>query len=256
MTEPAKHGAPFSHALDDSQRFSRVSIADLLLVTLGTAIVIWFWLPIRRELNDAETTVIVLFAPVYGSAIAFVFVSLYRAQNSLMPFATQPGHMLLLLIGTTTAAIGLLARGVPTPTEDVQKLEGLTTVCRVACALTGAGLLIFSAGLLLALALGTSEESPRWRWVFQLIAASIAVLFLGGCCVPVPHMSWYSPLVTVSGLLIVGTPILLLAASIVAIVEDLAHRTPRDFWHWLGLAAFFGIPLQIVVLAIVASYSR
>jgi 4-amino-4-deoxy-L-arabinose transferase-like glycosyltransferase len=40
---------------------------------------------------------------------------------------------------------------------------------------------------------------------------------------------------------------LLLAATIAAIIEDFRRREARDFWHWLGLAVFFGAPVHLAV---------
>jgi hypothetical protein len=252
MNEPAKHGAPFSHPPDDPLRISRVSIADLLLITLGTAIVIWFWLPLEGKLNRSETAVTIAFAPLYGSAIAAVLIALFRAHRILPPFPTQPGHWLLLLVGVTFVAVGLLAKATDLESSNAPRGE-IWKFWQVVCILAVGFLFLFSAGMLFTVAFGVVEESARWRWFFQLTAALIVTLFFGGCCVD-PLGS--PPMLFLLAIPLVGLFILILVAAVAAIVEDRLHRLPRDFWHWLGLAAFFGIPLHFVVLVIVARYAR
>src|SRR5262245_11460678 len=253
MHEPSNSGAPFSRPTQ-SRRINRLSIADLFLITLGTAIAIWFWLPLRDTLNAPQMGIIVAFAPLYGSAIAAVFISAFRAHKNLAPFASQPGHWLLLLIGYLTIALGLFPKGEPLLSDNPQKLEGLIPIIQVMCALAAIVLLLFSAALLLSMAFGPVEESPRWRWTFQLLVATAAIPFVGGCLGPVA--TDVMPLTVVALIVFFAIPVALLGSSIAAVGEDVLHRVPRDFWHWLGVAAYFGVPIQIVLLSIVTMYSR
>lgn len=252
MNDPAIHVKLPTLPRDDSLRINRLSIADLLLITLGTAIAIWILQPSGTAPGIAQATVAIVFAPLYGAAIAATLLAISRSHRNLAPFATQPGHRLLLLIGTTFAAIGLAAKGI----SNHGQTRGMwSPVLDTLCVLVAAVLLLFSAGLLLSMAFGELEESPRWRRVFQLTAAMVAVPFVGGCCLD-PLGGRPFPLVVILAIPVFGTPILLFATMLAAIIEDLWRQSPRDFWHWIGVAAFFGIPSHLVLFLAVEQYSK
>jgi hypothetical protein len=51
---------------------------------------------------------------------------------------------------------------------------------------------------------------------------------------------------------LISIPLGRFVAIAIAVVQDLRQRQPRDFWHWLGVAALFGVPLHLAALAIAA----
>jgi hypothetical protein len=99
----------------------------------------------------------------------------------------------------------------------------------------------------IALATGTNEdETVYWKFVLRMIVWALVLEFV----------IWL--LLVARGpellLLVLGPPLVLMAAFVAAAVNDLRQRNYRDFWHWLGVAAFAGLPIHVVLLIIAALF--
>src|SRR5262245_34478256 len=99
MNEPATNTSPLLRPPPELIRSNRLSIADLLLITLGTAIAIWILHSPQESRETPNVFVNVCMAPLYGSAIAAVLLACYRVAMT-EPFITEPGHWLLWMLGT------------------------------------------------------------------------------------------------------------------------------------------------------------
>jgi hypothetical protein len=224
-------------------RSNRLSIADLLLITLGTAIAIWFLHSPQTSRETPFVFVNVCMAPLYGSAIAAVLLGCYRVAMAV-PFKTEPGHWLLVMIGTVFLGCGMLSRfSLPYQFDPENNFsvgpQGLLF-------LFGICLLMVSLGLVVASVYANDHQPLRWRIVFRLIGwmlllGVIVSLFLpaGGA---VYILMWLLPLI--------GLALLTLAflTTIFAAIMDLRERRYRDHWHWLGVAAFLGLPAHLGLL--------
>jgi len=227
---------------------NRLSIADLLLITLGSAIAIWVLQPPGGVYSRSWTAVNVAFSPLYGAALAVVILAV-RADLKLKSFATQPGHWLLLWFGTLFATVGFAAKGATVPREI---LKEWSLVPQTLCVLASVCLALFGALLLLSLAIGDMEPSPRWRRVFQLMLAWAVTPVV---CVLLAAAVYrnMAALIFVTAIFF-AVPVILLVASIIAVAQDLRESKRRNFWHWLGVATLFGLPLHVVLLVVVANF--
>jgi hypothetical protein len=204
---------------------------------MGTAIAVWILQPPSGPRRIILAVVNIVMSPFYGCAVAAVCVSLFRIVKEMEPFATQPGHWLLLMIGTAFLGIGLPVRGSEPISMAFPAPEAVFVV------LLGAGVALVAISLgVIAFAIGANgDETPCWRLTFGMIAWTLGLGILG------------SLLFSSGGieLLLIFVPPLVLAATFVAaVVSDLWQRIYRDFWHWLGIASFAGLPLHILLVAV------
>jgi len=201
MHEPKENSSPLSLPPVKRDGGHRLSIVDLLLITLGTAVALWI---MPRE-----------------------------------PIATQPGHWLLLLIGCTFLGNGSIARGGVALDKSAPGAASLLLAA-------GGGLLLSSLGLLIYRVVANVDLSTDWRRVFRLLATTLTVPIFGGGCLGLWALSGAPKLLLlIPAMFAFGPPILLLASTIAAIVSDYRRREARDIWHWLGIAAFFAMPVHL-----------
>ncbi|HEY2414050.1 MAG TPA: hypothetical protein VGI40_17520 [Pirellulaceae bacterium] len=244
MNEPAPKISPLPRLPPEPIYSKRLRIADLLLITLGTAIAIWILQPPRGPRHIGFVTVSVVMAPLYGCAVAAVLVSAFRMFTNTGTFATEPGHWLLLILGTIFLGIGLLISGalhlsVELPSEVARGGYAILFLLGIA--------LLMTSVFVIALATGTNEdETVYWKFVLRMIVWALVLEFV----------IWL--LLVARGpellLLVLGPPLVLMAAFVAAAVNDLRQRNYRDFWHWLGVAAFAGLPIHVVLLIIAALF--
>jgi hypothetical protein len=156
-------------------RPARLSIADLLLITLGTGIAIWILQTPEYSGNVAYEIATVALAPVCATASAATLLAIFRDARRLAPFATQPGHWQLLQIGIAFGRGGIVVRFAPM-IDQAPPIDLVTIMVPV-----GAVIVLLSLVLLLYLVIADGDQSPRWRRVFRLLAASLMLPFVG-CC--------------------------------------------------------------------------
>lgn len=223
----------------------RLSIADLFVITLGAAIAIWFLQQPATFLdNRAVILVNVVMSPLYGLSIAALILATYRLLRASPPFATQPGHWLLLIVGTMFAGIGLLAKAAPAAFSS-EHPESWGVLAVIGLVLAG-WLLASSLILIYRCGRDASEDQPRnWRVVFQWLVIAPITVFFGGCLLPGGLGVFVLPM-----LMIFLPPIVLYVALLRAIALDLWRKDYRDHWHWLGVAAFLGLPTHIALLVL------
>src|SRR5262245_24222223 len=77
--------------------YGRLSIGHLLLITAGSAVAIWLMQPPNAKADAVAVAISVVFAPVYGTALAVVVLAFSRARSQWV-IAAEPGHWLLLMI--------------------------------------------------------------------------------------------------------------------------------------------------------------
>jgi hypothetical protein len=217
MDEPATSDVRSKAAPPESPFYGRLSIAHLLLITAGSAIAVWLQQPPGMESSVVAVTLAVTLAPVYGTAMAAIVISL--SQRPARPFAAQPGHWLLLLIGNVFAGLGLawrMAFMVRSPGAPVPKALLFMAAVAIAWPL----LLTFALVFFIQAVRDVRQPAP-WRLVFWLFAGTV---FLP-CCLP-------------------ALPV----AALYAVVEDLREPQHRDLWHWFGVAALFGVVMHLTLL--------
>src|SRR6476659_11351256 len=100
MSEPASNVSPIARPPRELVPSKRLSIADLLLIMVGSAIAILILQPPSATQNVPIVIVNAVMSPLYGSAVTAVFLAVWRSLTGREPFASEPGHTLLLIIGT------------------------------------------------------------------------------------------------------------------------------------------------------------
>jgi len=221
MIEPAQFGM-LNQGPSTQSLYGRLSIAHLLLITAGSAIAVWLQQPPGATSDVVAVAVAATFAPVYGTALAAMVIAL--RQWPTKPLATQPGHSLLLLIGSSFAGLGLALRIMfimNSPGVSV-----LVAVLLIAAIVIAWPLLLTMTLAFFLQAIRDSNQSAQWRRVFWLIAVS----FFLPCLLPA-----------------------LPAVVLYATIEDVRRQRRYDLWHWLGVVALFGVVAHVIALWVTAS---
>jgi len=166
------------------------------------------------------------------------------------PVAAQPGHRFLFIIGTMFCGIGLVAKSFP-GVYLYARPHAFVEVLAVVMAF-GGFLIVLSIGLL-ANTLFTIDGQPRhWQRVYWLFAWTVFLGVIGPCLLaggPVPILALIIAVIQLT------PPILLLLTTIAAVSIDVSRREYRDHWHWLGVAAFLGLPAHFVLLIIAGRFA-
>jgi hypothetical protein len=250
MNEPAKSATPLSLPNEEPLRSSRLSIADLLLITQGAAISIWIMQPPEGPRATAFVAVSVLMAPLYGACIAAVLRATWRMLIDAPPVAAQPGHRFLFVIGTMFCGIGLVAKSLPgiyLYDQPHAFVEVLAVVMPF-----GVCLIVLSIGLLTS-TLFTIDSQPRhWQRVYWLFAWTVFLGVIGPCLIDIGGASILALILAV---VLLTPPILVLVTTIAAVTIDVSRREYRDHWHWLGVAAFLGLPAHFVLMMIAGQFT-
>src|SRR5678815_1269821 len=110
MDEPAASQLQLKCEPPAGPIYGRLSIAHLLLITAGSAVAIWLLQPPNGKVSALEVVISVIFAPVYGTALAAIVLAFLRVRTQWVAIAEEPGHWLLLIIGSGFAGPALLIR--------------------------------------------------------------------------------------------------------------------------------------------------
>src|SRR5262249_1432364 len=134
------------------------------------------------------------------------------------PFAMEPGHWLLLIIGTAFFGAGVVSRMAPSNIDHPLPLPLLAFF--VSVCVVGICVALFSIALLIAAVYANDQQPRRWRVVFRLIGWTLFISFLGSLLLPAGDLVliWIPLLMTIS-------PILVPIAMIAAVAIDLWERT-------------------------------
>jgi hypothetical protein len=226
--------------------YGRLSIAHLLLITAGSAVAIWLMQPPNGKAGTLEVVISAIFAPVYGTALAVVVLAFARGAIRLWgAIAEEPGHWLLLIIGSGFAGPALLIRSgsvirqwpAPSPQPAWEIFLAFVGIC-VAIAL------LLEASVSLLVVIAEYHDSRRWHAVFCLLGLTI----FSPCC---------GTVVLDSGALsLVLTVALLLVFTTYAAAVDIRERQYRDLWHWLGVGALFAAVCHAALFLFVIAHRR
>jgi hypothetical protein len=230
MDEPVASHLDLKCAPPEGPLYGRLSIAHLLLITAGSAVAIWLMQPPNGKASTLEVAISVIFAPVYGTALAVNVLAFVRARSQWVTIAEEPGHWLLIIIGSGFAGPALLIRSAswisqspaPSPQPAGEIFLAFAGIC-VAIAL------LLEASVSLLVVLAEYRDSHRWQAVFWLLG----VVAVGPvtCC---GYLGSYA-----GGGVYAALIALLLISSAYAAAIDIRERQYRDLWHWLGVAALF-----------------
>jgi hypothetical protein len=227
---------------------NRLTIAHLLLWTATTAIAIGTIMPnpidapfpsdmpdqvrgylIRQQQQWRIVTVVT--GPVLGAGLAGLAIAIWRQWRRRPGFPTQPGHWVLMILGMSTVAMSDL--------QLINRLDG-PGPWFVVIPLT---ILFWPASLLIPILLVAAylrvPEPLRWRRVFAIAGASIALFFFCGCLFPLGPPT---PTQLIMAALFYATPI----SIVVAAVFDIRSGRTYDVFHWVGVVA---VPALAVILS-------
>lgn len=228
---------------------TRLSIAHLLLWTLGTAIVLAFS---RAQLSAFEMpqfgqqfagslgtyfrVVVMVAAPFTGIAVALLFMVLWRLYRRQSLPLTEPGHWILLIFGVLffVNAAGQLASAF-VRTEAVESLDlALLLVLTV----VAQGTVMVVAATLCWTAWGRTPGPPRWRFVFGS-SFVVCIYWLAAVVLGAGSMIFGEfAMLVVLPLAIVAIPVFVawLVSFPSAVIQDLWLRERYDALHWAGVA--------------------
>jgi hypothetical protein len=171
-----------------------------------------------------------VFAPVYGAALAGGLLAIGRLATRRFGFPVQPGHWLLLVIANMflwMVAHPLLRRLPGSP--DVADFVGVIWMTSVLVAVTV-----------------IVREPLRWCCVFGLASAGFLLLTASVLAyILLPPSIELSPLFLLGIGAIVAVPF----AALLCLALDIADCSRRyDYLHWAGVATLLGVALQYFVL--------
>lgn len=227
----------------------RPSIRHLLLLMGTTGAAVWL-MHAPAAATRVEGLIAVGCAPFYGVALwalLIAAIALGRGDAGVR-VAAQPGHWLLFILGAGFGGVALFWRlllvmeAMPHPPPQV--------FLPVMAGLFFAVFLMLVTAVLIFAALLEGVSEARWRAVFWLLAGIVPGPAACGCCLfaIVPSRGAFDVLMPVALLGIVAA---MLIAAVLAAGLDLARRTPRDIWHWIGVACLFATVVHVSLLAIV-----
>jgi hypothetical protein len=157
------------------------------------------------------------FAPIYGFALAGFMLASWRITNAKSGFPTQPGHWLLVVIGSATALVAAKLRlSLPPPASDYEDSMYLLIVA------------------LMSLLAGFKVGDSLWRVPLLIFGGSILLLSPLPALAPGPGGG---TLVTMA-MFGVGTAFIL---ALVCAATEVARCDRGDIFHWTGVATLIGV---------------
>lgn len=242
MTRPASHSSFDNSPADKAvplgaERPLRLSIAHLMLWTLGTAIALALFRPFLETLGPSDSATVnrylafqkiatLSLIPFGGASIAaLIFAVAHRARGGKL-FPVQPGHWLLILFGVSYLLTSL-TRLVFTPRGESGGWELISYYWAYVIA---SAVLVFIQVLPLAFV----RDAHRWTVYFavELVrrCGSALVMFLFALSM---GPTWFGLLSVANNLnqllLLIGV-----IALAVTLVREMRDRPSRDYLHWTG----------------------
>ena len=229
----ASQARPEPAAIATDPPLERLSIAHLMVWTLGSAIILalhrWSWQFLPGQAADqvsVREAIALINSLGGGAAVGGLLLMIWRGLRGGPAFPRQAGHWVLVISG----AASLFSWGVYAVFfaggDDYSRSNYVLyrmIAGTAAIALIGVGL-------------ARLNEPPRWRvalWLWLLgYAAALALLGTGG---PYWFQQGKQPLYIDSALLAAANLPLLIAGLL-----DLFQPTRRDYLHWTGVGARFG----------------
>ena len=229
----------------------RLSIAHLMLWTLGTAVALAlsrleisaldapgfssFGDSSNNHLGTYFRVMAIATAPFTGIAVAFLLASIWKHYHKQPLWLFQPGHWILLIGGIAffLTAVGQLIQFLLTP---LMQAEGATVSWFFLTQSSSTALSLVLAWLNF-IAWRRTAGPPRWTFYFAASAALYAYL-VGVTAILLATMATESLMSITFFLAIIGLPIYLacLVSFPYAVLRDLALRDYRDALHWAGVA--------------------
>lgn len=157
------------------------------------------------------------FAPIYGFALAGLALAGWRTAHAKPGFPNQPGHWLLVAIGSTTA---LAIARVQTPL--FQQASG---------ALDSLLMLIVAAIFLLT---GIKVGQCIWQGPLFIFAGSVLLVS------PLRALPTGPGSGTLVGIALAGVGAAFVL-GLFCVAGDLARRNRGDLFHWIGVATLLGV---------------
>lgn len=241
--------------IEQPPRRPRLSIAHLMLWTLGTAIVLAFS---RAQFagfesatsGDSVSTYLrvsaIVTAPFTGIAMAFVIASLWRIYWRQPLPISQPGHWILFIVGIVfllqageqivdKALFSYLAED-----PDMTALLFLSSLSQAFIYGVTAGLSFW--------AWRRTREAPSWRFFFAATAAANGLTALSPIVLLVSMIIKQAgmPLTIAFGIIFVPVSIAWLISFPWAVGRDLFCRERRDALHWAGAILILVLLLSAV----------
>ncbi|MCH5375183.1 MAG: hypothetical protein JJ992_14520 [Planctomycetes bacterium] len=221
----------------------RLGVSHLMLWMLGSGLL----LSVHQQVSNPDTagrptwfqwhqTVIaVISSIVYGPAIASLIMVVFRKIRGGPRFPSQPGHWLLLGIGSYTAlqtagyllAMTLSYLAMTLSYRDI--LDDMAIKMGTACLGHVTALILF------AIAAYRIDERRYWRVLFVFLAAVQGVVALAYGCLATAGVRFSDSIWALARIAFYGTPAVVLAAMILVVVLDHRRAKGRDWLHRVGV---------------------
>jgi hypothetical protein len=171
-------------------------------------------------------------APVYGAALAGLALASWRVVTRRFGFPVQPGHWLMIVI----AALYVILMN---QSSWRASRVGLTPGWSLAVMMA-----VFGGA---AMRLG--EANWRIAFAFASVGSEIALLSL---LFETFDAGYGWPVLLMIGLTVAtGTFVVALIIAFLCAVHDITQPARFDTFHWVGIAAFFGVGLHMFSLIVI-----
>jgi hypothetical protein len=179
--------------------------------------------------------VTVLTGPVLGAGLGALAIATWRAWRHEPGFLTQPGHWILMIVGTCSIASMHI--------RLVNRFDGINFFIRAPLIVLMWVTLLLPV-YTLAVAYYRIAEPLRWQRVFAIAGWSLGLFLFGGfCCFPLGA----TPLaLLIVPAILYATPI----SVVVAAVLDVRSGRAYDVFHWAGVVAVPALAAILTGLAI------
>jgi hypothetical protein len=220
----------------------RLSIAHLMLWTLGTAIALALFRPYLESQSPRtnepavryfqfQKGITLALIPFGGASIgALILAAIHRARGGKL-FPVQPGHWLLIVFAMSyfSSALGRLLLFTR---ESVE----LSRAAAAYWGFTGLAMMMVAVQVLPLLLV---RDAPRWRVLFvvEVIRRVANVVTTGLNAIWITSLASGGPSLDYLRLASGVTSLLLLAAGVVYLItflREVAVRPQRDYLHWVG----------------------
>ena len=242
----------------------RLSIAHLMLWTLGTAIVLAFSRAQIAMLEPARTSIdnfveadalgtvqkvtAIAVSPFTGLAVALLIAVAWRLVRRGPLLLVQPGHWLLLIAGVTflkNVAVQLAGYGVMRALMVDERIELMLSFRSIVDAMGSAAI-----AALYLIAWERTAQPPRWRVYFLAGSAVFWLVAIGTLLILATNFVEQGQSALMVTIAVLGVPLVIvfLVSFPWAVGRDIWNKQRRDMLHWAGV-----IVVVATVLAAVAN---